>query len=280
MPLATINQTSIAYDVSGAGDPVVVIHGSWTERRTWQRMAAVLSASFEVVIYDRRGHGDSAAPPDQGDVHDDVADAAALIEALGLAPAHVVANSYGSCVALRLVAAHPHLVRRLVAHEPPALRVLDGGGGDAGAGGGEDPAVVLAGEVREQLAEVRRLLEAGDHSGGARHFVENVALGPGAWDQLPPEVRESFVRHAPTFLAELRDPDALGVDAEGLRRTPVPVLLSAGERSPAFFAPVIERLVALVPGARSVLLAGAGHVPHLSHAGDYGAVVTSFLNGG
>ena len=36
-----------------------------------------------------------------------------------------------------------------------------------------------------------------------------VALGPGTWAQLPPPVQESFVRHAPTFLGEMNDPDAL-----------------------------------------------------------------------
>lgn len=267
MPIEQINGTPLAYDAIGQGHPLVIVHGSWTRRQTWGDVAERLSTTFRVVSYDRRGHGESAAQPDAGTVHDDVADLGALIELLGLAPTHVLANSYGSCVALRLAVERPHVVQMLVAHEPPAYRLLEA-----------DPETnSIAEEESRKLGEVRQRLERGDHVGGAEYFVEQVALGPGAWSGLPPPVRELFVRHAPTFLGELRDPDALHLDVDALQRLSVPVLLTEGDRSPGMFASVLELLAEVMPRARRLTVAGAGHVPHLTHASDYSAIVREFL---
>src|SRR5881227_1473149 len=110
----------------GDGDALILIHGSWGERPTWGFILPGLSESFRVVSYDRRGHGESVGDPTAGTVRDDVADAAALIETVHGEPAYVVANSYGSIIALRLAGEHPELVRTMFCHEPPALGILIG----------------------------------------------------------------------------------------------------------------------------------------------------------
>ncbi len=267
MPSATINGTTLAYDTAGDGHPLVLVHGSWVERQMWAFVVPGLAASFRVVSYDRRGHGESEAQPDAGTMHDDVADVAALIEALNIAPAHVVANSYGACIALRLGIERPDLVARMVCHEPPLLGVLEASPEGKG----------IASEVSGRLGEVRRRLERGDDAGGAEYFVEHVALGPGMWAQLPPEVQDTFVRHAPTFLGELRDPDALDADLDVLRRLAAPVLLTQGDQSPEMFAPIIEVLASTLPNVERHVMPGAGHVPQLTHPDDYIPVVRDYL---
>ena len=55
------------------------------------------------------------------------------------------------------------------------------------------------------LESVGRRIAHGDHEGAARQFVDEVAFGPGVWDNgLPSESRAIFVQNAPTFLDELR----------------------------------------------------------------------------
>src|SRR5205807_9435336 len=162
--------------------------------------------------------------------HDDVADAAALIEGMDAAPAYVVANSYGSCIALRLAAERPELVKTMVCHEPPMLGLLEASAEHKG----------LFDEQMTKLAEVRRRLEKGDLRDGAEYFVENVALGPGAWAMVPPPMQDMFVRNAPTYLGELRDPDAVRIDVDDLRRIHAPVLLANGGQSPPMFVPIAE----------------------------------------
>jgi pimeloyl-ACP methyl ester carboxylesterase len=261
--------TTLAYDTAGEGHALVLVHGSWMVRQTWRLVVPGLTPSFRVVSYDRRGHGESDAQPEAGTVHDDVADAAALIEALDIAPAHVVANSYGACIALRLGVEHPELVARMVCHEPPLLRVLEG----------SPDGKRVAEEVWRKLGEVRRRLERGDDAEGAQYFVEQVAMGPGMWAQLPPDVRNIAVRNAPTFLGELRDSDAFRVDIDLLRQLAAPVLLIQGDQSPAFFAPIIEVLAGALPNVRRHLMSGAGHAPHMTHPDNYVSVVRDFLFG-
>src|SRR5204863_532631 len=81
---------------AGSGDAVVLVHGSWNQRQAWTFFVPELSSSFRVVSYDRRGHGESTARPTEGTRLDDVADLAGLIDGLGIGPAYVVGNSYGS----------------------------------------------------------------------------------------------------------------------------------------------------------------------------------------
>jgi pimeloyl-ACP methyl ester carboxylesterase len=141
----------------------------------------------------------------------------------------------------------------------------------------DDEGRAIAVEEREKLDEVRLRLERGEHVDGAAYFVERVALGPGMWSQLPPPMQENFVNHAPTFLGELRDPDALGADLGSLTRLGTPVLLTYGDQSPAFFAPIVERLAGLLPNAQLHLITDAGHIPHVTHPDEYARVTREFL---
>jgi len=267
MDVESADGTTLTYEVAGDGDALVLIHGSWVDRQTWGFVIPGLVESFRVISYDRRGHGESTAPPDAGTIHDDVADVVTLIDALGHGPVHIVANSYGACTALRLAASHPQRLARMVCHEPPMLGALDA----------DDDGRVIANTERRKLGEVRQRLEQGEHADSAEYFVEHVAIGPGMWSQLPPPMQETFVNHAPTFLGELRDPDAFGADLASLQRLSTPVLLTYGDQSPAFFAPIIDRLSSLLPNARQHLLPGAGHVPHMTHPDEFVRITRDFL---
>jgi pimeloyl-ACP methyl ester carboxylesterase len=76
-----------------------------------------------VVAYDRREHGDSQRGG-QGTRRDQEEDLRALIEALDLAPAHIGGTSFGASIALGLATRRPHLVRSVIAHEPPLMSVV------------------------------------------------------------------------------------------------------------------------------------------------------------
>ncbi|MFE5773397.1 alpha/beta fold hydrolase [Streptomyces sp. NPDC056485] len=106
--------------------------------------------------------------------------------------------------------------------------------------------------------------------------VEEVAMGPGAWDQLPQSTRESFTAHAQTWLDEQSDPQWASLDLDGLAGCTVPVMLSRGTQSPAWFAAVLDRLAEALPRARRTTFEGAGHMPHVTHPRDYAAALTGF----
>lgn len=270
MALIEVNGTRIHYELHGSGDPLVLVHGSWVDAGTWQQVVPTLAGSFQVLVYDRRGHSRSERPGTQGSVQEDGEDLGALIEALGLAPAHVATNSYGGNFALRLLGRRADLFRSLSCHEPPLWGLLAG-----------DPA---SGELLEQgrrsLEAVGGRIAAGDHEGAARQFVEEVAFGPGAWEnELPPEVRATFVKNAPTFLDELQDPDQLGADLESLGAVAVPVRLTEGSESPPIFSRVVDRLSAALPDVTRETIEGAAHVPQLTAPELYAEMLADFLRG-
>jgi pimeloyl-ACP methyl ester carboxylesterase len=265
MPETEANGVRLYYEIHGGGVPLVLVHGSWVDATRWRLVVPGLAESFRVLVYDRRGHSRSERPDAPGSVDEDGDDLAALLEALDLAPAHVVTSSYGGDIALRLATRRPEIFRSLCCHEPPLWSLLEG-----------DP------ERQEILQQGARSLDAvgrriadGDHEGAARQFVEEVAFGPGAWeDELSPEMRAIFVHNAPTFLDELQDPKQLRIDEDALSRLELSVRLTQGSESPATFPAVIDRLIGLIPHASRGTIAGAGHAPQLTHPERYVELVT------
>ena len=91
MATAEVNGVRLRYELAAGGEsPLVLVHGSWGDHHIWDGIVPALAQSFRVLTYDRRGHSDSQRPTGQGSVLDDVADLAALIEQLDLAPAHIL----------------------------------------------------------------------------------------------------------------------------------------------------------------------------------------------
>ena len=249
-----VNGVRLYYELHGGGEPLVLVHGSWDDATVWQSVVPALAEAFTVLVYDRRGHSRSERPDTQGSVDEDGDDLAGLLEALDRAPAHVVASSFGGNIALRLAARRPDLFASLTCHEPPLFGLLDDHPESEG----------MLEHVYRVLTAVAGRVSGDDHEGAARQFVEDVALGPGAWDELPPEEKAMLVRNAPTFLDEFNDPSALTIDREALARLEMPVRLTQGTESPPLFPRVIDRLCASIPAVERGTIEGAGHVPHVT----------------
>ena len=265
MPLVEISGQRLFAEESGSGDPLVLVHGSWDDRRVWALIEDDLARRFRVVSYDRRGHTGSEDSAEPGTRRDDEDDLASLIEALGMAPANVVGNSFGGSIALGLAARRPELFRTLSAHEPPLISLA-----------ADDPVVA---EVGEAIGPVLALIERGEAEAAARNFVERIALGPGAWEMMPEEERASLAANAQTFAGEVLDPAWAEIDLDALGDITVPVLLTQGDQSPPFFSKIIARLAEAIDGAEVRTLPGAGHVPHMTHPTEYLSVVTPFAAG-
>jgi pimeloyl-ACP methyl ester carboxylesterase len=264
MPNLENDGASLYYEISGSGDPMVLVHGSWVDHYEWPFVLPALAESYRVLIYDRRGHTQSTAPEGQGSINEDLADLAAMIEEVG-APAHVVASSFGSSISLNLAARRPELFRTLCAHEPPLFDLL---------AASEETRPVYE-QVRVGVQAVEELIAAGRNEDAARTFVNDVALGPGFWDFIPEEDRRRIIANAPTFLDERRDPDSLKLDAS-VARFDKPALLTNGDQSPPPFALTITRLKEVFPAAEYRTIPGWGHVPHVTHPQDYVEMVKAF----
>lgn len=124
MPIAERDGVPIHFDVSGAGDPVLLLHGLGSSSADWIYQVPAFAGRYRIITVDVRGHGASGKPPGPYHISDFAADARAALAAAGVeAPAHVIGISMGGMVALELAAEYPRAVRSLVIlNSGPELR--------------------------------------------------------------------------------------------------------------------------------------------------------------
>ncbi|MBM3946864.1 MAG: alpha/beta hydrolase, partial [SAR202 cluster bacterium] len=106
---ANVNGTTIAYDTTGQGPPLLLLHGYPQTRRMWRKVTPALARRFTVVAMDLRGCGDSAKPHEESgyDKRTMAEDALALMRHLGQTRFLVVGHDRGARAARRLAADHP-----------------------------------------------------------------------------------------------------------------------------------------------------------------------------
>jgi pimeloyl-ACP methyl ester carboxylesterase len=259
------NGVDLYCELTGDGEPLVLGHGGWTDAGAWQFVAPRLAGSFQVLAYDRRAHSRSGRPAGRWLRRAEEDDLAALIEALGLAPAHLVGTSYGASISLGLASRRPELVRSVFAHEPALVGILE-------ASAELRP---MAAEVRALLEAVARMLRAGDIEAGTSRFVEGV-LGPGMWQQLPATMRRTFMANAPAYVDMLGDAGWADLDVAALPGRTWPLCLTDGGRSPRWLPTIVATLARAIGGVDRHTFEGAGHSPHLTAPDEFVRTVTDF----
>ena len=249
-----LGQTRLAWTSDGSGDPIVFVHGSWDDHRSWDRVVGPLSEHNTVIRYDRRGHTASTAPRGQGSILEDVSDLLAVVDEVAGGRAHLVGHSYGSSIVLLATAKRPEAVRGVLVHEPPLFATLST----------EDDELRLA--AARRMREAAELLGFGDVEAGARTFVEHVGFGAGSWLGLfDAEQRATMMANAETWLDQYRDPDRLAVDPSALAGLGVPITVTTGGDTLPVYRAVVRAITEQLPEARVRVIPGAGHAPQLSH---------------
>lgn len=252
---------------AGDGPPIVFVHGSWDDHRTWDACRAQL-AGRRTVAFDRRGHSASTAPDRQGSITDDVDDLAAVLDWVA-APATLVGHSYGATVALLATLDHPALVLGAVVHEPPLFAVLRSHPEHGG----------LLESVGASMSEAARLIEVGEAAAGARRFVEEVGFGSGTWTTtFDQHHREVMVANAQTWLDQYRDPNRLALAPERLATAERPILVTRGTASPPIYGPSLDLVLAAAAGLASTFIDGAGHAAPLTHPRELARVILDFVD--
>ncbi len=268
MTIHRTDRLQLAYELRGeTGDPVVLIHGSLADARSWGLVAPSLSASLQVLSYDRRGYGSSTGPPRDRAVRDDADDLASLLVATEFYPAHLVAHSYAGAVALRVASDRPELVRSLSLHEPPLLGLLT-----------DDPDLgVEARAGIQQIERVRAQVRAGKREDAAREVVDLFSVRPGAWERARPEVRRAAIEYVGNWSEEYADPEAVIPDLAAVHDLWIPVLVTTGAESPEWVQRIAQRLTSALRNGTEQSIPGAGHAPHVTVPDRYVAVLLSFL---
>jgi pimeloyl-ACP methyl ester carboxylesterase len=249
----------IAYERSGEGPPLVLLHGILGDSRMWRGQLRDLSDEFTVVAWDAPGCGQSSAPPEAFRLPDYADCLAEFIDALGLRRPHVLGLSLGGALALEFYRLHPAVPRTLVLAAAYA--------GWAGS---------LPAEVVEQ--RLQQCLREAD-------------LPADEWvrDWIPGLLTES----APTALVDLVvatmsefNPVGFRVMAHALAEADlrdvlphidVPTLLLYGDLDRRSPLRVAKDLHARIPASTLVTLPGVGHLSNMEAAGLFNTEVRRFL---
>ena len=246
--------TGLFYEVSGAGEPVVLIHAFSLDRRMWEPQVAALEGQFRVIRYDLRGHGQSVEPTEPYTGFDDLR---ALLDTLGIARASLVGLSAGSELAINFAIAHPDRVARLVLAAP-------------GLSGYTPPPMPWFQPVADALT-------AGDVDGAARRWADtpimalhtNVAATDSVTSMVVDNSRLWTFRRTEQPLA----PPAIGRLAE----ITCPVLVIVGNQDLLHIQDIARVLEEGIAGATLLTIPGAGHLVNLDTPAAFNEAVLAFL---
>jgi pimeloyl-ACP methyl ester carboxylesterase len=144
--------TTIAFERSGDGPPVIVVGGALNDRGSAVELAGALARRFTAVRYDRRGRGDSGDTPPYA-VEREVEDLAAVIAGIGDS-ASVIGHSSGAALCLE-AARLGAPVTRLALYEPPF--VVD---------------ATRAAVPADYVQHLDELVAAGDRGGAVAYFMQ------------------------------------------------------------------------------------------------------------
>jgi pimeloyl-ACP methyl ester carboxylesterase len=248
---------TLAYDVAGAGDAVLLLHSTVCDRRMWDpQYDALQAAGLRVVRCDFRGFGDSPVP---GAPYNEAEDVAEVLDGLGVSSVALVGASHGGHVALEFAARWPERVTRLALVCAAMPGMVPGPG------------------LRDAWQRERECLEAGDVDGAVEVNLE-VFLGPEASPAAREQVR-LMQRHAfdVQLAAEVEYPSTdVPFDLSAIT---APSLIVSGDKDLAEFGENAARLEGLLPGARRVSLPWAGHLPTIERPGELTPLLAGFLTG-
>ena len=255
--------TRLNYEVFGArhGEPLLLIQGLGADSRGWLRQRRALSRRYRCVVFDNRGAGRSGHPPGPYDLEVMASDALAVLDAAGVARAHVMGASMGGILAQIVAVRHPERVRSLVLactacrHHQWRRDLLAEWAELAGREG-------MGGFARQA---VRWLI--GPRS--LRRFWPAVGLiGPLAMTGSP----DAFIAQIEAILAM---DDALRAELAGIE---VPTLVLVGSQDILTPMGDSEELAEEIPGAELAVIRGAAHGFMLEQGAAFNRTVVEFLD--
>jgi len=247
------------YEVSGSGDPVVLIHAFSVDRRMWAPQVAALERRYRVIRYDQRGHGNSAAPVDPYSPHDDLR---SVLDTLGLARATLIGLSAGSTLAIDFAIAYPDRVTRLVLASPGL--------------NGHVPLPPLT-----WTTPVFEAAGKGDAEGAARLWADTPIMAVHSGGAAAAAVVRGLVMDNARLWSYRTNP-ARQLTPPAIKRLPeitAPTLVILGDRDLPHIKEIAGLIAAGVKGARVVNVPGAGHLVNLDAPESFNSAVNTFLAG-
>ena len=258
MQMINLNGITVHYTDQGDpnGAPVVFSNSLGTDLRLWDQLLPLLPKPLRLIRYDMRGHGLTSAPDGEYFMGDLVADAAALLDHLGVKDCVFVGLSIGGMVAQGLAAERMDLVRAMVLSNTAAK-------------------IGTPAMWHDRMADVRKggieALEVAilERWLSARWRNENPAALAGWRHMLCRTPVDGYLGCS----AAISETDLF----ESTARLTLPTLAIAGTEDGSTPPDLVRETADLIKGSRFQLIRGAGHLPCVEQPEEYAAILTTFL---
>lgn len=232
--------TAIAYDRTGSGPPLMLVHGSTATHSAWEPVRPAFENHFTVYAMDRRGLGESS-DTDEYALEREGEDVAAVVDSLD-EPVVLLGHSYGALCSLEAALRTDNL-RTLVLYEP-VFPV------------GDDKLY-----SEDLLAEMKALHEEGENERLLILLFEDIVeFPPGDIDALRSDPSwPGLVDATRTLYRETRAENDYTFDAARFAELTTPTILVSGSESPGDLTNPTDELDDVLPTSRIVTLEGQGH---------------------
>jgi len=266
MERAKVNGVELEYEVKGSGEPVLLISPVVPDGFLPFLSAPALVDRYRLIRYHRRGWCRSTHTPPPVTISDHAADAAALLEHVEVARAHVAGHSSGGPIAMQLAFERPDLVQTLALLEPSILSLPS------------------AQTLFESAAPSLEAYHNGDHERAVAGFLSLVSGLD--WDTC----RAVLDEHVPGgVVQEIEDADTLfGMElpalgawqfgADQAATISQPVLSVLGSDTGALWLEIATLLRAWFPQAEEQTVQGVGHLLHMQGGLDVVRVFAAFVH--
>lgn len=263
---ADANGIKTNYLEAGKGDPVVLIHGSGpgvTSYANWRLVLPALAENFRVLAPDMIGFGFSERPANiQYGVQTWADQVVGLMDTLELPTAHMVGNSFGGAIALRIAAQHPDRVGKLVLM------------GSMGV-----PFPITEGLERvwgyePSFENMRKVLDVFAYS---RDLVNDELAEVRYRGSIQPGFQESFAAMFPA--PRQRWVEAMCTPEDDIRRLPHRTLIVHGREDQVIPLQTSLRLMELIDNADLSVFSHCGHWSMIERTGDFNRTVSEFFSG-
>jgi len=279
-----INGYRLEYFEHGTGEPVVFVHGSASDYRTWKFQQDKFAEHFRSIVYSRRYHWPNKPIPEGIDysMNEHINDLEALIESLEVAPAHLIGHSYGAFICLVLAIRKPQVVRTLVLAEPPATTLFVS----------KNPkpveilkllinrphvAVALMKFRKNGITPAVKAFRKGETEKAIRIFGDAV-FGPRGYLRFTLSRKKQVIENLTNVRSELIGSGFVPLDVEIVQDIHVPTLLVSGEHSIGLFHHITNSLERVLPNGKKIEIPEANHMMHEDNPDVYNRVVIQFLS--
>ena len=268
-----VNGANLHYLDIGKGEPVVFVHGTVGDYRTWESQMDAFAKNHRVIAYSRR-----FAFPNKQVVNDSTdysvaahaKDLTQFIKKLDIGPVHLIGHSYGALTSLVTTLAQPELVRSLTLGEGPVMSLLQN------VPNGE---ILLNDFAMTAFVPTAEAFTENDERKAVEIFIGGVLADSSYFSKAPQQQRDIMLDNIVELKAVVSKDNLFPVlSCEEIKRLQVPTLLIKGDRSPEILVALTNELAACIENKEVATLNDTSHGLEYENPVEFNKIVLDFIN--